>query len=74
MLSYLFGQAIQRLQPLVFLDDGVYVKTLQGRGSVTLETALGIEHLLKRLCSDRTLVEHFRRHNRSELLELFQRG
>lgn len=63
MLSFPYGQAMQRLQPLVLVGEDVYVKTRQERGGATLVTALGVEHPLRRLCSARTLVEHHQRLN-----------
>lgn len=71
-MSYVFDPDMQRLQPLVLLRDDVYVKTRQETGSAALVTALGIEHPLRRLCSARTLVEHYHRGNRQKFHQILQ--
>ena len=72
MLSYLYGPAMQRLQPLVFLGEEVDVKSRQEVGAVTLVTALGIAHPLRCLGSVGTLVEHHQRLNRPPLQQLLR--
>jgi hypothetical protein len=66
----LFGHDFERLQPLVFLEDAVYVKTRRPAGPATLISALGVVHPLRALCSGRTLAEHRVRHNQGALMQV----
>ncbi len=65
-LVYGLGHSLQRaVQPLVVMGDDV-LSTTRGVGHVVgvLRTASGVEHLLRRLCATRVLVEHHLRVNR----------
>lgn len=62
-LRSLFDGHFQRLEPVVFLADGVFVKSERFDDGVSFVTALGVPHALRRLCSRRALDEQFVRCN-----------
>lgn len=62
-LHALLDGHFQRLEPVVFLADGVYVKSDRFDDGATFVTAQGRAHALRRLCSRRALDEQVIRRN-----------
>src|SRR5688500_10284336 len=69
----LISPAFQCLQPVVFARGGeVYLKTRRQAGAVTLVTASGVVHPLRRMCSPGALMGHIRRDNAANARQLLE--
>jgi len=73
VLSVVFGPDLTRLQPLILLGGGVYVKTRHEAGPATLVSAFGVRHPLRRLCSVTAMLERLHAGNRSQVRQLLLR-
>lgn len=65
MFSFPFDRMLQRLQPLVLHEDGLYICGRRADGPGALVTALGVVHPLRRLGTEAVLQAHARRLNRA---------
>jgi hypothetical protein len=64
---------LKRLEPVVFLEDGVYVKTRgEGDESSSFVTAHGVVHALRRLIGRHLLYEHLVRRNAGSIRSYLQ--
>ena len=69
-----FDEHFRRIEPVVFLEDDLYVMTDRPGDGVEFVTALGVAHPLRRLCSRRTLDEQLARRNAGAIARSIRSG
>jgi hypothetical protein len=65
-------QLFQRLQPLVLVDDAIFVLGPDGAPAAIMRTASGLCYSLRRLCSLKTFLVHFGQATAAKRQQMFE--